>query len=63
MYNLDNYRGTIASKIIEQSVMSYIEDNGILGDVQARGLSDGTDQRRTTFLLYKGHMQLENQKE
>jgi hypothetical protein len=38
MYDLDNYRGiTLTSnvyklyvKIIEQSVMSYMEDNGIL---------------------------------
>lgn len=40
--------------------MSYMEDNGILGEAQ--GLSDGTDGRRTTFLLYKGYVHLENQK-
>ena len=42
IYDLDNYRGiTLTSnvykvcvKIIEQSVMSYMEDNGILGEIQ-----------------------------
>jgi hypothetical protein len=42
MYNLDNYRGItltsnvykVYAKIIEQSVMSYMEDNGILSEVQ-----------------------------
>jgi hypothetical protein len=42
MYNLDNYRGItltsnvykVYAKIIEQSVMNYLEDNGILGKVE-----------------------------
>ena len=42
MYNLDNYRGItltsnvykVYAKIIEQSVMSYMEDNGIISEVQ-----------------------------
>ena len=42
MYDLNNYRGmtltsnvyTVYAKIIEQSVMSCMEDNGILGEIQ-----------------------------
>ena len=42
IYDLDNYRGItltsnvykVYAKIIEQSVMSYMEDNGILGEAQ-----------------------------
>ena len=42
MYNLDNYRGItltsnvykVYAKIIEQSVMSYMEDKFILGEAQ-----------------------------
>jgi hypothetical protein len=42
MYDLDNNRGItltsnvykVYAKIIEQSVMSYMEDNGILGEMQ-----------------------------
>jgi hypothetical protein len=63
MYNLDNYRGiTLTSnvyklyvKIIEQSVMSYMEDNGILGEAQGAFRRD----RRTDN---KGYVYLENQK-
>ena len=52
MYNLDNYRGItltsnvykVYAKIIKKSVMSYMEDNGILGEVQGvfqTGQTDG----------------------
>ena len=68
MYDLDNNRGItltsnvykVYAKIIEQSVMSYMEDNGILGEMQ--GAFRRKDGRRTTFLLYKGYMHLKNQK-
>jgi hypothetical protein len=58
--NTDLMLYKVYAKIIEQSVMSYMEDNGILGEMQ--GAFRRKDGRRTTFLLYKGYVHLENQK-
>ena len=52
MYDLDYYRGItltsnvykVYAKIIEQSVMSYMEDNGILGQVDGGFQTGQTDE-------------------
>jgi len=56
MYDLDNYRGItltpnvykIYSKVLEEAVMTYLEDNAILGEVQGAFRKD----RRTEDHIY-----------